>query len=182
MAYWVCKCQCGTVRTVAAASLRTGRSNSCGCLQREAVREIGLRINKKHGQANTLLYKVWEGMKQRCNNSSSTSYEDYGGRGIAVCEEWKSFEPFYKWAIENGYKCGLSIDRRDNDSGYCPENCRWVKEKTQCRNRRSNKRFEYSGKSLTLSEWSEKIGVNRSTLASRIYTYGWSPEKALTTL
>lgn len=179
--YWICKCQCGKVKEVRANSLRSGRSKSCGCLHAELSREIGLKVNKKHGQAGTPLYAVWNGMKQRCGNPNSTSYADYGGRGINVCEEWNNFDSFYEWATSNGYRQGLSIDRIDNSGNYEPSNCRWVSGKTQCRNRRNNTRFKYGGRSLTLAEWETETGIKRSTLASRLYTYGWTVEKALTT-
>lgn len=181
VAYWLCRCDCGAVREVRTSSLTSGRSKSCGCLHREITSKIGKTINKTHGQFGTPLYFVWNSMKQRCGNPKSTSYPEYGDRGISVCEEWLRFEPFYEWANENGYSHGLSIDRIDNDGNYCPENCRWVNNDIQCRNRRSNVRFEYKGYNLTLPEWSEKTGINRSTLASRLFTYGWSIEKALTT-
>lgn len=181
-AYWMCKCECGNTKVVKSASLRAGRSKSCGCLHREISREIGLKTNKTHGQFGTPLYFVWNTMKQRCNNTNSTSYAGYGGRGIIVCNEWKDFIPFHKWAIGNGYHEGLSIDRKDNDGPYAPWNCRWVTNKTQCRNRRSTTRFLHDGKDLTLPEWEEEIGIKQQTLSSRIYTYGWNIEKALATI
>lgn len=179
--YWTCKCECGTIKEVSGNSLRNNRSKSCGCLSKEVSREVGKKSNKSHGQFGTPLYFVWNSMKQRCNNPNSTSYSDYGKRGISVCDEWSEFEPFYRWAMLSGYKQGLSIDRTDNNGNYHPENCRWVSGKKQCRNRRSNKRFTYNNKNLTLVEWAEITGINRSTLASRVYTYGWNIEKALTT-
>lgn len=108
-------------------------------------------------------------MKKRCYLSSNHNFINYGGRGICMCDEWKdSFSTFYSWAIENGYKEGLSIDRIDVDGNYCPENCRWANSKTQANNRTSNKYLEINGETHTLAEWAERFGVSRSTMSSRL--------------
>ena len=95
---------------------------------------------KTHGKSNTKLYEVWKAMRRRTKRENSQAYENYGGRGIGICEEWeKDFETFYKWAIENGYREGLSIDRKDNNKGYNPDNCRWTTRKVQNNNTRANR-------------------------------------------
>lgn len=132
-----------------------------------------------HGKNGTKLNGVWCDMRYRCSNPSSKYYKNYGGRGISVCNEWDKFENFYKWAMSNGYRNGLSIDRIDGNGNYEPNNCRWVDMKTQQRNRGNNRKVEYDGKSLCLTEWSEVTGIHPKTIAYRLNS-GWSIEETLT--
>lgn len=133
-----------------------------------------------HGQRNTRLYHIWTSMKQRCCNPNHKYYDLYGGRGISVCEEWLQFEPFYEWAKSNGYNDKLTIDRKDNNKGYSPENCRWTTQKVQCNNRRNNVMLTCNGKTQTLTQWSEELGIGIDTLWRRMNVYGWDVEKTLT--
>ena len=127
----------------------------------------------KHGLWNHPLYKVYYGMKNRCKLKSNISYKYYGGRGIRVCDEWESdFMAFYQWAINNGYKKGLSLDRIDNDGNYCPENCRWVDRIKQNSNRRANVFITHNGETHTVAEWSRITGINMQTMLGRIKS-GW---------
>ena len=117
---------------------------------------------------NQKIYKVWSGIKQRCFNPNSNRYKNYGGRGISICDEWKnSFETFCKWALENGYKEGLSIDRIDHEKKYEPSNCRWTDEITQQNNRTNNTLYEYEGETHTLTEWSRIKGIKPKTFCTR---------------
>ena len=122
---------------------------------------------------NKKLYKVWQGIKNRCYNHKCSAYKNYGGRGICMCEEWKN-NPFlfYFWAVNNGYKEGLTIDRIDNNGDYCPENCRWVTYKEQANNTRKNHIICYNGIEKTMSEWSEYLGITYSQIKYRIKKYG----------
>ena len=125
---WECICDCGKAVLVPAGSLRQGSKKSCGCLLR------GSRRCRSHGMSGSPTYKSWEAMKQRCSNPNNTRYADYGGRGITVCDRWQSFEHFLQDMGER--PDGTTLDRVDNNLGYCPENCCWSTPKQQCSNRR----------------------------------------------
>lgn len=129
---FLCECACGETCVVVGGSLRSGHTKSCGCLNR--------RGNPTHGHHNERLYGVWKTMKSRCRNPAVAGYENYGGRGIAVCEEWSAdYSAFRDWALRTGYQEELTLDRRDNEKGYSAENCRWVSRTTQNRNQRPRK-------------------------------------------
>ena len=170
---WLCKCDCGNEKKVKTSDLTSGNTRSCGCFQTEA------RIT--HNLTHHKLYWVYQNMKNRCYRTSDRHFNDYGGRGITVCDEWlEDFLNFYSWAINNGYQEGLEIDRIEVNGNYEPSNCRWITHKEQQFNKRNNKRFYYNGKNLTLPEWSEILHISPDTLFSRIYKRGWSVERALT--
>lgn len=178
--YWKCKCDCGNDVTVRADGLKSGHAQSCGCLAKERAAERIAKINTTHGGRKTRLYNIWAHVKERCLNPNSISYQNYGGRGICVCEEWReSFGAFYKWAMENGYRDDLTIDRIDNDGNYCPENCRWATKEEQVLNRRNNVYLEFNGERKTVSEWAAEMNVSPKYLYDRIKS-GWSAERALT--
>lgn len=136
-------------------------------------------MNYKHNKTNTHLYDIWSNMKQRCYNTRCREYKYYGARGIQVCDEWRNdFMSFYSWAMDNGYKEGLSIDRIDSDANYEPGNCHWADRTTQNRNRRNCIVITYNGETHCLSEWCEILGLNYHTIKQRLY-HNWSIEKAL---
>ena len=137
------------------------------------------KFTNTHGMRNSRLYKVWCAMKERCNNPHNKRYDRYGGRGITVCAEWVQFEPFYKWAKENGYEETKSIDRINNDKGYSPENCRWVTRSVQNRNYSRNHLITHNGETKCLCDWAVEYGINRSTLLLRLKS-GKTVEQALT--
>ena len=119
-------------------------------------------------------------MKSRCYYTKNKNYNAYGGRGIAVCDEWKNdFMSFYNWAMENGYDDTLTIDRIDNNKGYEPSNCRWVDMKQQSRNRRNTRTITYKGETKPISEWCELLNLNYYTVISRLDRLGWSVERTL---
>lgn len=132
---------------------------------------------KKDTRSNPM-YRAWHNMRMRCNNPNTPCYANYGGRGITVCASWRDFDRFYEDMISDFQK-GLQLDRIDNDSGYSPDNCRWVTNRVNSNNRRNNRKFTYSNQSMTLTQWAAKLGKNRSTLAQRFYVYGWSIERVL---
>ena len=169
--YWKCECDCGSTKDVSASALLSGYSKSCGCLKKELLQNSRSK--------NKRLYQVWQDMKQRCYNPKNKYYRRYGGRGISVCEEWlKEYEPFYQWAISNGYEKGLQLDRTDNDGNYCPENCRWATPKQNSNNRSCIVFITYAGETHTRTEWAEITGIPLGTIKKR-YKNGKTPEEIL---
>lgn len=174
--YYLCSCSCGNSDVeVRGDYLRSGHTVSCGCEASSILRDR----NTTHGMYGTRIYRIWKNMRNRCENSESQDYQSYGGRGITVCEEWKSFEQFYA-------DMGLpptetaTIERRQNHLGYSPDNCRWAEPREQANNRRSNVYLEYAGRKQTVAQWAREIGINVNTLRFRLRS-GWSTERALTT-
>lgn len=178
---WECICDCGNTTLANVCQLQQGLRTSCGC-----AKKAGNQIYKKPSQHGhfvgdkpTATYRIWTGMRTRCNNPRMPSWPHYGGRGIKVCERWKKFENFL---ADMGEKPdGKSLDRINNDGDYCPENCRWATDIEQHRNRSDNVFWTHNGATRTISEWAEVVGLNRHTLADRVRKSGWSIEQALTT-
>jgi hypothetical protein len=133
-----CLCDCGAVKTVHGNALRTGRTVSCGCFNREAL----ARRNTKHGMYTSKFYYVWRSMKARCQDSKCKGYKSYGGRGITVCERWLQFENFKADMFSTYPGEGWSIERDAVDGPYEPENCRWLPRKEQLRNKRNTVRLK----------------------------------------
>lgn len=174
---YLCKCDCGNEIEVRADSLRSRHTKSCGCLQREIVKEN----STKHGHSDSRLYNIWASMIQRCYNQNHIGYSNYGGRGIDICEEWKEdFGTFYNWAINNGYKEDLQIDRVDNNLGYKQSNCRFVTAKQNNRNRRVTKLVEYKGETKPLADWCDELSKDYIVVLNRLNALGWTVEDALT--
>lgn len=168
------QCDCGNVETVLDTLLINGRKTQC----RECAKKSSKKY--KHGMTNTSLFNIWHSMKQRCYDRRNNSYNLYGNRGIIICEEWKNdFLNFYSWAMENGYKKGLSIDRIDVDGNYEPSNCRWANTIEQANNKRNNIIIEYNGIKDTLPNWARKVGINKGILQYRYY-HKWDVERMLT--
>ena len=180
---WQCVCECGNKKTVSSSNLKRGYTRSCGCIRVENAKRTAL-INcdtTTHGMTGTTEYRTWQAMKKRCINPKDKYYSIYGGRGIKVCDRWlESFENFFE---DMGEKPTPShtLDRFPNKNGnYELTNCRWATQKEQQNNRTNNHIIEHEGLSLTLSQWSEKLGIKSSTLRERLRKRGWSTEEALT--
>lgn len=171
----VAKCECGNIKSYSYYAMSRGGTISCGCYRKRKGR------NGQHLLSNTRIYKIWGGLRNRCNNKNNRNYKNYGGRGIKICKEWGNFINFYNWAINNGYKNSLSIDRIDVNCDYTPFNCRWVDIKTQSRNKRHTNKLIFEGRERLLVELLEEIGIKSSTYYQRIYAYGWDVERALKT-
>lgn len=175
--YWKCKCSCGNEKDILGSHLVNNRTTSCGCLHKE----IASNVNKKHGMSNTKLYDKWLSIKFRCYNPKFIEYDRYGGRGIVMCDEWKdNFMSFYNWAISNGYADGLTIERKDINGNYCPENCCWIPLKLQARNTSRTVFLEYKGTKKSMAEWAEQYNISYSAFSQRI-KHGWNIEEALLT-
>lgn len=137
-------------------------------------------MKRTHGKTGTRVYQIWYGMKQRCHYVKHIEYHRYGAKGIRVCDEWHGFESFYKDMGDP--PDGMTLDRIDGNKDYCKDNCRWATTKEQSRNRKSFCHFiTHNGKTKTLTEWAEEMGMPRERLKDRIVKLKWSPERALTT-
>lgn len=156
--------------------LRSGATSSCGCIQKEVLRERSLR----HGHANvgkiSPTYKTWESMMRRGRGTDPEKRKYYIERGITVCERWMKFENFLADMGERPN--GASLDRIDVNGGYEPENCRWATQRQQSRNRRNNRILEFDGRAQPVADWAEYLGINQGTILSRLRA-GWSVESAL---
>ena len=162
-ALYRCQCDCGAIVIKTGSSLRHG-FGSCGC----AIVEKAKELHTKHGMTNTRLFRIWGGMRDRCNHSKHKDYPNYGERGIIVCDEWNNnFMNFYEWAMANGYRDDLSIDRIDVNGNYEPSNCRWATPKQQANNTRINAYYTYNGRTQSLKMWSEELGVRYSMVLHR---------------
>ena len=165
---WKCQCDCGNTVKVSGDNLKRGHTKSCGCFQREAV--------TTHGKRYTFVYKSWAQMKTRCLNPDDIDFKNYGARGITVCNRWLKFENFLADMGERAE--GLTLGRINNNKGYSPDNCEWQTYKQQGNNRRDNVIIEYKGFKFSIAEWARKLGINDSTLRSRIKNLGWPIERA----
>lgn len=172
---WLCVCECGNSTVVRGADLKGEKVVSCGCIRRESI----TKRNSSHSKSESRLYDIWKGMKQRCTNPKHMAFSRYGGKGITVCDEWlHDFQAFYDWAMANGYRADLTIDRIYNDKSYSPDNCRWATRVEQNRNLSTNTMVEIHGESKPLPLWCEMFNINRRLVQSRI-NRGWIPEEAL---
>lgn len=172
---WLCMCDCGKEKVVSSRYLRNGDTRSCGCLFSEGN-------NTKHGHANagkiSRTYQSWENMIARCENINNPAYNNYGGRGVAVCERWKKFENFLEDIGEMPDR--YQIDRINNNRGYYKGNCRWATSTQQSRNKRNNHLITFMGKTQCVTDWARETGINRDTILGRL-KYDWSIDKAFTT-
>lgn len=164
--YYLCKCDCGNETVVEKSHLRkkVDATESCGCI-----------AGTHHMSNNNRIYDIWTGMRKRCfgRNKMDADYKNYQGRGITMCWEWANdFTSFYNWALQNGYKEDLTIDRIDNNGNYEPSNCRWATKEEQSQNRRGVYKLFYNGKNMFVSEISKATGLKHETILKRYHRYG----------
>ena len=172
----VCRCDCGNIVKEMCSPLMSGEIKSCGCFSRDTQRKRLLT----HEGTGTRLYHIYRSMKSRCVPHTSSS-KHYGDRGISVCDEWlgeNGFIAFKAWALANGYREDLTIDRIDVNGNYCPENCRWADQKTQQRNRTNNHWITCNGETRILRDWSEIVQIHEAVILKRLKR-GWTEEEAL---
>lgn len=175
-AMWECRCSCGKTAICTTGHLRSGHSKTCGCLKKEI---LTLR-NVSHDKSKTPEYRTWYHMIQRCTNPNDKDFKHYGGRGIAVCPEWRSsFQAFYEY-IGTRPTPQHSIDRIDNNIGYRPGNIKWATTTCQGNNRRTNRIVAYKGKAMNLTQWASEYGMSSRIIYQRVAILGWPIEKALT--
>ena len=171
------RCDCGNQCHVAPSNLKRGETQSCGCQSADMSRE---RFTK-HGGYRTREYKSWNAMMQRCGNPNNKSWPDYGGRGITVCDRWKGADGYHNFVADMGPRPGgMTLEREDSSGHYEPSNTRWATPKEQQNNRRVNVFITHAGVTLSLTEWSERLGLSRNAVSERLRK-GWSKEAAVTT-
>lgn len=173
---WLFACDCGEQKRIYATNVKRGLTMSCGCLNRKLCSER--KDNITHGKSLTPEYKVWQGMHQRCGNPNDKSYSDYGGRGIIVCERWHAFENFLEDMGVRPFK-GASLDRKEVNGNYEPDNCRWATYVQQARNRRDNLRIEAFGKSGCLADFFDNSHSKEYQRARELIRKGVAPEAAI---
>jgi len=181
--YWLCACSCGGENVVRTSILRSGAVASCGCGSRDASHKniaasaVTRTLPFPHPRKLKDLYR---NMIDRCTNPANKRFANYGGRGIEVCDAWlQDRHGFYKWATENGYEPGLTIDREDVHGNYEPGNCRFVDAVTQQNNTTRNHFVEWQGERLTIAQWEARLGWPRGRLQAR-FNLGWTVERAMT--
>jgi hypothetical protein len=173
--YWLCRCACGKELVRRGSQMlyaeRQGKVQSC--------QSCGTKQQVTHGLSKTPEYKVWKAMIDRCENPNHAAYARYGGRGITVCNRWKSSFELFMGEMGTRPSPQHSIDRADNDKGYSPENCRWATNIVQNRNKTGTRLLNHKGKSQTVTAWAEELGISHAVIYQRLNTMGWSTEKAL---
>lgn len=169
---WQCRCACGSIGLLTRTRLVQSKSRSCGCYKRDAT----IKRNTTHNMKGTTEYSIWCNMKNRCYNKHDTSYKNYGGRGVQMCEQWRySFAAFFE-DMGNRPSQKHSINRKDNNGNYTPDNCEWALPEVQANNTRHNLRISFNGTTKTLTQWAREMGLRREMIKGRIER-GWPIDK-----
>ena len=164
--HWVCRCECGIEKSVAACDLKSSHTKSCGCWNIEAL----AFNNTTHGKSKTPIYNSWANMISRCYDNANKRFDSYGGRGISVCDKWRTFAGFFSDMGERPN--GMTLERIDVNGNYEPSNCKWATPKEQANNLRKSIRAIYKGNSYTAMQLSEKLGIDYERVAWSIRRYG----------
>jgi len=174
--WWLCRCFCDKEWVTTGNSLVCGKTTTCGC---ERYINMG-NATRTHGMKHTSIYNVWQGMRRRCLNPREAGFKNYGGRGIEICKRWDKFENFY---ADMGDRPGVgkeaTIERRDNNGNYEPDNCFWKDWDTQCNNKRTNRKITAQGITKNVCQWAAIKGIRSGTIRARLDKCGWSVEQAL---
>ena len=178
--YWECLCSCGNNHTTDIYSLSNASTQSCGCLQRERAGAANTIHGASAGYRVNRLYRIWSHMRQRCTNPNDTWFCNYGARGVRVCPEWDNYPTFRDWALQNGYRDNLTIERKERAGNYEPNNCCWIPKGQQSSNTNRNIRITAWGETKLLKRWSEdpRCSVSYISIRKRIKK-GWTPERAI---
>lgn len=173
--HWLFACECGNVISRAPSRVISGHTKSCGCKKRKSA--------YVHGMYNSVFYHTWWSMMQRCYNKNHHNYARYGMRGISVCAEWHDVSAFVAWAESTNphHISGMTLERKNFNGNYCPENCTWASAKEQANNRRNNALYTFDGQTKTLSEWCNVYNIDPSVVIQRIKTLGWDHRSAFVT-
>lgn len=174
----VCHCICGKYVETSLSNLLKGKPKSCGC--KRIFNTPNPLYATTHGMSHTRIHSLWLAAKKRCNSNSPKIYPYYKGKGIVMCDEWKNdFMAFYKWSLENGYMDNLTLDRKENDKGYSPHNCRWIDRKGQSNNTTQNIVYFSNGIRVTLGEICDYFNLNYMTIYDRVRRKGISIQEAI---
>jgi len=177
--YWRCACDCGNFKSVRHAYLLSGTTTSCGCRLQEVYKNMHSIAVTKHGCESNPLYPTWRNMMARCYDPKDPRYRTYGARGVTVCERWHNIRNFI--ADMGSRPPGLTLERKDNDAEYSPENCCWATRTEQARNRTITLLIEFQGEIKPLIEWCEQFSMPYKLVYERLYRYNWTAARALTT-
>ena len=177
--HWRCVCDCGNEYIAKSSGLVHGQTVQC---RQCSYKQISQTNNRGLSEPKRL-HGIYVNMMTRCYNSNYELFHRYGGRGIAVCDDWRKggFAAFRAWALSNGYSDDLTIERIDNDKGYSPDNCRWATRTEQANNRHTNRLLSLNGETDTMANWSRRLNIPYHAIQTRIDRCGWSEEEALST-
>lgn len=177
---WECRCDCGTITRNHPGNLRSGHSTSCGCRRADSLRAKFTKHGHATGGTLTKEYQCYRHMTRRCSDSKVRGYKDYGGRGIAVCVRWLGDDGFVHFMADMGpAPAGYSIERKDVNGNYCPENCCWIPRSEQSHNRRDTVYITANdGRTMRIDQWSGESGISQKTIHKRL-RLGWSQHDAV---
>ncbi len=176
-ALWLCRCYCGVEKVMSASNITSGRAISCGCNKRKRI----IKYSTTHGLSKHPLHGVWSNIKERCYNPNNPSFDNYGARGVKMCELWlNNFKSFYDWCMSNGWQKGLEIDKDIKGNGmlYSPEMCSIVQRFDNANKKRNNWYLTKNGETKSISQWAKELGLSRKLIHDR-KKVGWTDERAL---